>query len=62
MTKTYFAFLDDLKRIAELKIEQLFNGIGIITLRCCLGGRFFQLFIVRRIRRIFTVLYRFKTW
>ncbi len=30
MTKTYFAFLDALTRIAELKIEQLFNVIGII--------------------------------
>ncbi len=30
MTKTYFAFLDDLTGIAELKIEQLFNVIGII--------------------------------
>ncbi len=29
MTKTYFAFLNALTRIAELKIEQLFNVIGI---------------------------------
>ncbi len=29
MTKTYFAFLDDLTRIAELKIEQLFNVMGV---------------------------------
>ncbi len=30
MTQTYFAFLDALTRIAELKIEKLFNGMGII--------------------------------
>ncbi len=29
MTKINFAFLDVLTGIAELKIEQLFNGIGI---------------------------------
>ena len=29
MTKTNFAFLDALTRIVELKIEKLFNGIGI---------------------------------
>ncbi len=31
MTKINFAFLDALTRIAELKIEQLFNGIGMIS-------------------------------
>ncbi len=31
MTKNNFAFLDVLTRIAELKIEQLFNVIGIIV-------------------------------
>ncbi len=33
MTKINFAFLDALTRMAEVKIEQLFNGIGITPRR-----------------------------
>ncbi len=39
MTKIDFAFLDALTRIAELKIEQLFNVIGIIYFNEPFGER-----------------------